>query len=223
VSSFILPNADIERRLDDLQHQMTRLECKVTSDMATILELLQKNYSQAMSGPIPLLANRPRQPRPTLSRMWSGPRPQSPTATEPPNSNRVDSSTRASGTTAESEHTNSSVEGSRRGSYPKDLVTASSDTSNTQVDGPFRRRHPETLLLSSMSDISIDSQTSLHIDDLETPPFLQKGSSMSRTSTSPSPLSSPWQSASTQTTEFPTVRTSPDTETPPSSVRNTDV
>ncbi|XP_022099861.1 potassium voltage-gated channel subfamily H member 6-like isoform X2 [Acanthaster planci] len=224
VSSFILPSADIERRLDDLQHQMTRLECKVTSDMATILELLRKNYSQALSGPTPLLANRPRQARPTLPRMWSGPRPQSPTATEPANSNRVDSSAPSDGMRAESENTNSSVEGSQRGSFPKDLAAASSDTSNTQVDGPFRRRHPETLLLSSMSDISIDSQTSLHIDDLETPPFLQKGSSMSRTSTSPSPLSSPWQSAGTQTTEFPTVRTSPDTETSPSSsVRNTDV
>ncbi|XP_038076431.1 potassium voltage-gated channel subfamily H member 6-like isoform X2 [Patiria miniata] len=224
VSSFVLPNSDIERRLDDLQHQMTRLECKVTSDMATILELLRKNYSHSLSGPTPLLANRPRQARPTLPRMWSGPRPHSPTATEPPSSNRADSSTSAGRTVAESEHTNSSVDGSRRGSFPKDLTgTASSDTSNTQVDGPFRRRHPETLLLSSMSDISIDSQTSLHIDDLETPPFLQKGSSISRTSTSPSPLSSPWQSAGTQTTEFPTVRTSPVTESPASSVRNTDV
>ena len=229
VSSFI-PSADIENRLDDLQNQMNRLECKVISDMATILELLRKNYTHShSSGPVPLLANRPRQPRPTLPRMWSVPRPQSPTATEPFSPNRADSSVPTGRTPSELEHTNSSMDGSRRGSFQKDTTgTTSSDTSNVQTDEPampLRRRHPDTLLLSSMSDVSIDSQTSLHIDDLETPPFMLKGSSLSRTSTSPSPLSSPWQSAGTQTTEFPAVRTSPVTDTPstPSSVRNTDV
>ncbi|XP_033639765.1 potassium voltage-gated channel unc-103-like isoform X1 [Asterias rubens] len=228
VSSFI-PSADIEHRLDDLQHQMTRLECKVTSDMATILELLRKHYSHShSSAPVPLLMNRPRQQRPTLPRIWSGPRAQSPTATEPYNPTRTDSSLPTGRAAAELDRSNSSADRSRRGSYPKDMTgTASSDTSNVQTDGPMplRRRHPDTLLLSSMSDISIDSQTSLHIDDLETPPFLLKGSSLSRTSESPSPLSSPWQSAGTQTTEFPTVRTSPVLDSPstPSSVRNTDV
>lgn len=220
---------DIARRLDELQRQMNKLEVKVGADMATILELLRKQpyIPYAAPPPPPLLANRMRQARPHMQRMWSAP---GTSPTSPPadfqQQTRDEHPAPVTRTTSASDSLtgSSSVDGvnSRRSAAMLQDVSSPSDPDgHTEVGSPLRRhRHPETLLLSSMSDVSIDSQTSIHIEDPETPPFLQKGSASPKPS--PSPVEAQWQSSSgAQTTEFPAVHSSPKSDMP--TVRNTDV
>lgn len=71
VSSFVV-NPNVERRLDELQKQMNRLEVKVVSDMSSILETLRR-LSQNYAPTPQLLVGRPRQQRPVLPRMHSAP------------------------------------------------------------------------------------------------------------------------------------------------------
>ena len=219
-----LSSPDIARRLDELQRQMNKLEVKVGADMATILELLRKQpyISYAAPPPPPLLANRMRQPRAHIPRgMWSAPGP-SPTSPPTDFQQREQHPVTSRTTSTSDSVTGSSVEGVRRSAAMLQDVSSPSDADgHTDGGSPLRRhRHPETLLLSSMSDVSIDSQTSIHIDDPETPPFLQKGSASPKPS--PSPVeAAQWQSSGAQTTEFPAVHSSPKSDMP--KVRNTDV
>ncbi len=237
-----MTSPDIARRLDELQRQMNKLEVKVGADMATILELLRKQpyIPYAAQPPPPLLANRMRQPRPHMQRMWSaGPTGPSPTSPPPDFQQQQQQQQKERGETRDpapltrttsgtgSESLSSSVDigvNSRRTAAMLQDVSSPSDVDgHTDVgSSPLRRhRHPETLLLSSMSDVSIDSQTSIHIEDPETPPFLQKGTSSPKPS--PSPVEAQWQSSGAQTTEFPAVHSSPASDMPVGSVRNTDV
>lgn len=238
-----ITSPDISRRLDELQRQMNRLEVKVGADMATILELLRKqpyipyastsSHSSATAPPPPpLLATRTRQTRPHMQR-WSapGPSPTSPPQDFPNKRSAAGADPSVARTTSGSDSLTggSSVENI----HPRRSAATLQDVSSpSDLDGhpevsasPIRRhRHPETLLLSSMSDISIDSQGSIHIEDPETPPFLQKGSASPKPSPSPV-VEGQWSTSGggggPQTTEFPAVRTSPATDPP--TVRNTDV
>ncbi|XP_071957297.1 voltage-gated inwardly rectifying potassium channel KCNH6-like isoform X4 [Antedon mediterranea] len=69
VSDFV-SNPHIEKRLDELQTQVNRLEGRINKDMGSILELLRRR-EEPRSSPPQLLPNRQRQPKPTLPRMSS--------------------------------------------------------------------------------------------------------------------------------------------------------
>ncbi|XP_033127398.1 potassium voltage-gated channel subfamily H member 2-like isoform X2 [Anneissia japonica] len=69
VSDFV-SNPHIEKRLDELQTQVNRLEGRINKDMGSILELLRRR-EEPHSSPPQLLPNRQRQPKPTLPRMSS--------------------------------------------------------------------------------------------------------------------------------------------------------
>ncbi|XP_071502787.1 potassium voltage-gated channel unc-103-like [Diadema antillarum] len=221
VSSFV-SNPDIERRLDDLQRQMNRLEVKVTGDMNSILEILHRMH-QTYAAPPQLLSSRVRQQRPTLPRMRSAPShpvtSQSSSSPErkthstdfpaPP----AKSSGRHGRTSARSEPTLSS---SMHPSVPHERDGVSSLESPESVeDGPVSRRRPkppESLILSSLSDVSVDSHSSIHSEEagISSPLFTQPGH-IPKSSSMPAPT----------TTRISWNGADGDSSLPP--IRNTDV
>ncbi|XP_030846153.1 potassium voltage-gated channel subfamily H member 7 isoform X1 [Strongylocentrotus purpuratus] len=193
VSSFV-SNPDIERRLDDLQRQMSRLEVKVTGDMNSILDILHRMH-QMYPSPPQLLPSRVRQQRPTLPRMRTAPshpntshsssspersilKTHSTDFPAPPHSK---SSSRHARTSARSEPSLTGSSGvGRPPQDPRDGGVSSLDSPESVEDGPVSRRRPkppESLILSSLSDVSVDSHSSIHSEEapVSSPLFTQPG------------------------------------------------
>ncbi|XP_063964224.1 potassium voltage-gated channel subfamily H member 7-like isoform X1 [Lytechinus pictus] len=190
VSSFV-SNPDIERRLDDLQRQMSRLEVKVTGDMNSILDILHRMH-QMYASPPQLLPSRVRQQRPTLPRMRSAPshphtshsssspersilKTHSTDFPAPPHSK---SSSRHARTSARSEPSLTGSGGMGRLPQDRDGGVSSLDSPESVEDGPVSRRRPkppESLILSSLSDVSVDSHSSIHSEEapVSSPLFTQ--------------------------------------------------
>ncbi|KAJ8024583.1 Potassium voltage-gated channel subfamily H member 7 [Holothuria leucospilota] len=135
VSSFVV-NPDVERRLDDLQKQMNRLEVKVVSDMASILETLRR-LSQSYAPAPQLLTGRPRQQRPLLPRMHSAPY-----FPHPP-------CTRSSKPATEGEEIHNKVQSD--GPHPRADVKYSIDSNSSQQEPSIKEK-----VTSSLSDISVE-------------------------------------------------------------------
>ena len=192
VSSFV-SNPDIERRLDDLQRHMNRLEVKVTSDMNSILEILHRMH-QTYAAPPQLLPSRARQQRPSLPRMRSAPshpntsHSSSSPERHAPKTHSTDfvtpptkSSAKHTRTAARSDPSLVSTTG--RSGHDQDGGISSVDSPESVEDGPvgpvIRRRPkpPESLILSSLSDVSVDSHSSIHSEDarVSSPLFSQTG------------------------------------------------